>query len=323
MNRREVVAALTLPLVPVIAQGQQAATPTVGFLSLRPYQEAAASALQHGLRDMGYVEGASVTVLYRWADGQPDRLRAHATDLVARNVNVIVADSSPATLAAKAATASIPIVFSLATDPVALGLVAGLNRPGGNLTGVMTLSSELAPKGMELLHELIPAATVFALMIDPTNPDSAEATAAEVETAARTLGLELHVLKAESERDFEAVFAALERLRAGGLIIGGHAAIRSRAEHLAALAIKHAMPAVAWRREFAVAGGLMSHGTDRLAAWRTSGLYAGRILKGARPAELPVERQSKIELIINLKTAKTLGIAIPQTLLARADEVIE
>jgi putative ABC transport system substrate-binding protein len=276
-----------------------------------------------GLGEAGYADGRNVAIEYRWAEGQNDRLPALAADLVQRRVAMIVATSTPATLAAKAATKTIPIVFEMASNPVRLGLVASLNRPGGNVTGVTQLNVELAPKRLELLHEALPSASVMALLVNPTNPAISEPTTRELLSAARTLGLELHVLNASTERDFDVVFAKLIQLRAGGLVISSDALFTSRIEQLAALAVRHAVPAVYTWREFAAAGGLMSYGADTADAYRLVGVYTGRILKGDKASDLPVQQAFKVELFINLKTARALGITIPLPLSGRANELIE
>jgi putative tryptophan/tyrosine transport system substrate-binding protein len=245
-----------------------------------------------------------------------------AADLVGRNVSVIVVNT-PAVRAAQAATKAIPIVFVTGADPVALGFVASLNRPGGNLTGVTNLAVELDPKRVELLHELVPAATIISVLLDPINSPIAESQLNNIQAAARSLGLQLYVLHASNERDFEKVFASLGQLRIGALAIGASAFFNSRSEQLATLALRHAVPAIYQFREFAAAGGLMSYGGSLRDAHRLLGVYAGRILKGEKPADLPVQQSTKVELIINLKTAKALGLTVPPTLLARADEVIE
>jgi putative ABC transport system substrate-binding protein len=299
--------------------------PVIGFLngaSAWEYQHLAV-AFRLGLAETGYIEGRNVATEYRWAEGHYDRLPTLAADLVSRQVTVIAAagGTQPA-LAAKAATTTIPIVFSIGVDPVELRLVASLNRPEGNITGVVTLASELGPKRIELAHQLVPAATVIALLVNPT------AAAAEIDTkraqeAARHLGLELPVLHASSERDFDSAFATLGQLHAGALVINFDAFFNSRSEQLAALALQHAVPAIYQYREFSAAGGLASYGSRLPDAYRQVGIYTGRILKGEKPSDLPVVESSKVELIINLKTAKALGITVPVSLLGRADEVIE
>jgi putative tryptophan/tyrosine transport system substrate-binding protein len=264
-----------------------------------------------------------VAIEYRWAEGQVDRLPALAADLVQRRVAVIAATTAPAVLAAKAATATIPVVFETAADPIQLGLVASLNRPGGNITGVANLNLGIAPKRLELLRELVPAASVVGLLINPANPLLAEPAARASQAAAQTLGLNLHVLNASSEGDFEQVFARLMQLRAGGLVIGPDAFFTARSRQLAALALRHTVPTVHQNREFVAAGGLVSYGGLTSDAYRLTGVYTGRVLKGEKPADLPVQQATKVELYINLKTAKTLGITIPLPLSGRADELIE
>jgi putative ABC transport system substrate-binding protein len=260
---------------------------------------------------------------YRWAENQFDRLPALAADLVRRQVAVISAGFLRGALAAKAATTTIPIVFATGADPVQFGLVASLSRPGGNLTGVSSLGMEVGPKRLELLHEVVPAATLIGLLLNPTNPVT-EAFLTDQQAAARILGLRLHVLYAGTERDFDAAFANLVQVRAGGLVIGRDAFFASRTEQLAALALRHAVPTIYEYRDFVAAGGLMSYGGfNGVDVWRLAGVYVGRILKGEKPADLPVQQSTKVELVINLKTAKTLGLTFPITLLGRADEVIE
>jgi putative ABC transport system substrate-binding protein len=262
-----------------------------------------------------------VAIEYRWAENQFDRLPALAADLVRRQVTVIVAGAIRSALAAKAATTTIPIVFSTAADPIKFGLVASLSRPGGNLTGVSTLSGEVGPKRLELLHEVVPAATLIGLLLNPTNPVT-EAFLTDQQAAARILGLRLHVLYASTEGDFDAAFANLVQVRAGGLVIGQHVFFQSRKEQLAALALRYAVPTIYQYRDFVAAGGLMSYGGG-LDFDRQVGVYTGRILKGEKPADLPVQQVTKVELVINMKTAKALGVTFPITLLGRADEVIE
>jgi putative tryptophan/tyrosine transport system substrate-binding protein len=300
--------------------------PVIGFLNAAFAQSYApmSAAFLKGLGEAGYLDGRNVTIEYRWAEGQNDRLPALAADLVQRQVAVIAATSTPAALAAKAATTTVPIVFETAADPVQLGLVASLNRPGGNVTGVTQTNVEVAPKRLELLHELLPAARVMALLVDPSDPAGAETTANQMQAAARTLGLELHVLNASAENDFDAVFAKVSQLRASGLVISaGTALFASRSGQLAAMAARHAVPSVGANRAFIAAGGLISYGADIVDAYRLTGGYVGRVLKGEKPADLPVQQATTIELRINLKAAKELLITVPLTLLGRADEVIE
>ncbi len=308
---------------PVWARAQQPTTPVVGFLnssSAREYGHVAA-AFGQGLSETGYVEGRNVLVEYRWAEDHYDRLPTLAADLVRQQVFVITANTQAAPVA-KAATTTIPIVFLTAGDPVRDGLVSSLNRPGGNLTGVGILSVELGPKRLELLRELVPTATVIALLINPTSP-IAEIQSRNMEAAARNLGVQLHVLHASTERDFDTAFASLAQLRAGGVVIGGDAFFVSRSEQLAELALRHGVPAIYQFRAFAAAGGLMSYGSNLMDAYRLAGVYTGRILKGEKPADLPIQQSSKVELIINLKTAKELGVTVPLPLSGRADELIE
>ena len=311
---------------PLAARAQQSALPVIGFLnaaSAHTY-EPFTTAFLKGLSEAGYVDGRNVTIEYRWADSQNDRLPALADDLIRRQVTVLAATSTPAALAAKAATTTVPIVFETAADPVKLGLVGSLNRPGGNITGVSQTNVEVAPKRLELLHELLPSARVMAVMVDPSNPALSKSTADDMLAAARTLGLELHVLNATTEADFDAVFAKIRQLGVSGLVISaGTAVFSSQSGQLAKLTALHAVPAVAARREFVTAGGLMSYGGDIAESYRLTGGYVGRVLKGEKPADLPVQQATKIELRINLKVAKALGITVPVTLLGRADELIE
>jgi putative ABC transport system substrate-binding protein len=309
---------------PLATRAQQPAMPVIGLLnSASPdWYAPMLAAFRQGLKEAGYVEGQNVAIEYRWADGQYDRVPPMAAELVRRRVAVIVANT-PGVLAVKAATTTIPIVFTAADDPVQIGLVPNLNHPGGNVTGVTSLSVEIAPKRLELLHELVPTASVMALLVKPADPTLAETQSREVLSAAHTLGLELHVLNASTERDFDAVFAKLIQLRAGGLVISSDPFFNSRSKQLAALAVRHAVPAIYQYHEFAAAGGLMSYGSSLTDMYRQAGVYTGRILKGDKPAELPVIQATKVELIINLKTAKALGLTIPLPLSGRADEMIE
>jgi putative tryptophan/tyrosine transport system substrate-binding protein len=312
--------------LPFSARAQQPALPVIGFLGTSsPDLYATRLRVFHeGLKELGYVEGQNVTLEYRWAEGDNDRLPALAAELVQRRVNVIVAGSgTPGAVAAKAATATIPIVFAVAVDPIKVGFVESLNRPGGNLTGVTNLNVEIGPKRLELLHALLPTATDFAMLVDPTGPALVEPFVRAVQAAARSLGLRLHVLNATTEREFDSVFASVVQLKAAALIISPGTSFVGRSEQLAALAIRYKVPAIYQYRPFAAAGGLMSYGSDETEYYHLVGIYAGRILKGEKPAELPVQQSSKVELIINLKTAKALGIDVPLSLLGRADEVIE
>jgi len=326
MRRREFITlvsgAATLPLA---AHAQQAAPAVIGYFSAGIPEATAylAAAFRKGLGEAGYVDGQNVAIEYRWAEGQNNRLPSLVADLVQRRVNVIAATTTPAGIAAKTATTTLPIVFVTADDPVRLGLVASLNRPGGNVTGVTTTYVEVAPKELQLLHELVPTARVMALLVNPAIPALAETQSKELQATARTLGLELHVLNASTERDFDSIFAKLIQLRAGGLMIGADPFFTSRVEQLAALTVRYAVPAIHHWREFAVGGGLLSYGSDVAEAYRLVGTYTGRILKGDKPADLPVQQSAKVELILNLKTAKALGLTIPEPSLLRTDEVIE
>jgi putative ABC transport system substrate-binding protein len=279
-------------------------------------------AFRQGLSETGYVDGRNVTIEYHWAEGQYGRLPAMAAALIHRRVTVIAAATTPAALAAKAATATIPIVFTTISNPVQIGLVASLSRPGGNVTGVTQLNVEVGPKLLELLHEVLPTTTIMALLVNPANPNT-KTTERDLQAAARTLGLQLHVLNASTEGDFDAVIATLRQLRAGGLVIAPDVFFGGRIEQLAALALRHAVPAISTVREFTEADGLVSYGGSRTDAYHLTGVYTGRILKGDKPADLPVQQATKVELIINLKTAKALGLTFPLSLLGRADEVIE
>jgi putative tryptophan/tyrosine transport system substrate-binding protein len=327
MRRREFIAGIAGGAAwPLAVAAQQSARPTIGYLgSLSPELFTnRLRAFQQGLRETGYVEARNVAIEYRWAEGHYERIPALIADLVRRQVAVIATPgSTPAALAAKAATTTIPIVFLTGTDPVEAGLVSSLNRPGGNLTGVTVFSLELGPKRVQLLHELIPAATSIALLVNPTSPRFAEAQQIGLRGVARQLGLTDHVFHASAAHEFEEAFAALSRLRASALVIGDDTLFTGHTEQLAALALRHGIPAIFQFREFAAAGGLLSYGPSLLDGHRLAGVYAGRILQGEKPLDLPVQQSTKVELVINLRTAKALGITIPLPLIGRADEVIE
>jgi ABC-type uncharacterized transport system substrate-binding protein len=310
---------------PVAARAQQPKMPVTGFLNAAspgPFRQQIA-AFHEGLKESGYVEGQNVAVEYRWAEGQYDRLPALAADLVRRQVSVIVAGGgAPAVLAAKAATTAIPIVFSLGSDPVGLDLVASLNRPGGNITGVYHFATGLEAKRLGLLHEMVPKATTIAVLVNPNYSD-AENQLRDVQEAAIPLGVQLVVVRANAESDFDAAFSTVVQQRSGGLLVCASPFFNTRREQLVVLAARHALPTIYEWRDFAVAGGLMSYGTSLADAYRQAGVYAGRILKGAKPADLPIMQSTKFEFVINLNTAKALGLTIPPGLLAIADEVIE
>ena len=326
MRRREFITLLGGAAAwPLAAHAQQPKMPVIGFLHAGSPSENVrrAAAFRQGLSDTGFVEGQNVVIEYRWAEGRFDRLPALAADLVSRRVALIGSFGGvTGALAAKAATATIPIVFVLGVDPVQFGLVASLNRPGGNLTGISLLDATLAPKHLQLLRELVPTAAVIALLANPDNQNF-EGVVRAVEEAARSLGLKILALKARSDSDVGQAFTIALQQRAGALIIGADPFFNSRLDQIAALATRHSMPTLHSFREFALAGGLISYGTSVLDAYRQMGVYAGRILKGAKPADLPVMLPNKFELVINLKTAKALRLTVPQSILTRADEVIE
>jgi putative tryptophan/tyrosine transport system substrate-binding protein len=326
MRRREFIKLIGggVALAPLAARAQKSPIPVVGCLSAGTSTGDARliAAFVKGLSETGYQDDKTVRIEYRWADNQYDRLPSMAADLVRQQVTAIAALSTPAARAAKAATATIPVVFTTIADPVQLGFVASLNRPGGNMTGITLLSVEVGPKLLELLQGAVPSATSIALLINPTNPN-AETQLKNTQEAARRLGLVLHVLNASTVGDFDAAFAKMRELQVGALIIGQDVLFNAESTQLAALTLRHALPAIFPLREFAEAGGLISYGASRTDAWRQAGIYVGRILKGEKPAELPVVQSTKFEFVINLKTAKLLKLAVPQGLLNAADEVIE
>jgi putative ABC transport system substrate-binding protein len=326
MRRRTFIAGLgSAAAWPVVARAQQAAVPVIGWLSPQSaedgYKNVTGPFLQ-GLRETGYAEGQSVAIEYRWAEYQYDRLPALAADLVRRRVAVIVAHTTQAALAAKSATTTIPIVFGTGGDPVALGLVASLNRPGGSLTGITNLYSEMGPKRLQLLRDLIPNAARFGYLADPTVPDI-QSQIADLQAAANTLGVQLIVLNARTDSDLESAFASFSQQHVGAVLVTNSTLFGRCKEQLPALAARHALPAIFPVREYALAGGLMSYGISSVHIFHQAGIYTGRILKGEKPADLPVVQPTKFELVINLKTAKALGLTIPETLLATADEVIQ
>jgi putative ABC transport system substrate-binding protein len=325
VKRREFIAGLGAAAWPKVVGAQQTATHVVGFLgapSAAPYVRFT-DAIRQGLRESGFIEGQNLTIDYRWADGHYDRLPELAADLVARRVAAIVPiGGAPATVAAKAATSTIPIVFNMTADPVALGVVASLNRPGGNVTGVGMMGVALEAKRLELLHEIVPSTTSIAVLVNPTNAQT-QYQLQDLQKAAQAIGQSLLVLNASNERELEAAFSILVRERAGALLVGQDTFFTSEPKLFAALTARHAVPAISAWRTHVEAGALMSYGASLLDSYRQTGVYAARVLKGEKPADLPIMQAVKFEFVINLKTAKALGVTIPETLLLRADEVIE
>ena len=310
---------------PVSARAQQTSVPVIGYVgsdSADQY-EVLLRAFRLGLKATGFIEGQNLAVEYRWAEGRNDKLPELTADLVRRQVAVIVAPTTPSVLAAKTATKTIPIVFFTAGDPIDLGLVTSLSRPDSNLTGATTLTLEVGPKWLQLMREMVPKANSLALLINPTSPNLAETQSRDLQAAARSQGVQLHVLRASTEQDFETAFASVVQLRAGGLVISSDSFFFTRSAQLAKLALRHAVPTIFGFREFVAAGGLMSYGGTLTESFRWVGVYTGRMLKGEKPANLPVQQSTKIELFINLKTAEALGLEVPPTLLTRADDVIE
>jgi putative ABC transport system substrate-binding protein len=326
MRRREVIMVLggAAAAWPFAARAQQPVMPVIGFLNgaspdgYAPF----VAAFRQGLKEAGYVDGQNAIIEYRWAEGQYDRLPALAADLIQRNVTVIAATSSPAALAAKAATSTVPIVFTTGDDPITLGLVASLNRPGGNVTGVSNLLVDLGSKQVGLLRELVPGATAVAALMNPNFPGT-ERQLRDVEAAARVLGIQLIVLKASTDREIDAAFATMAQQSGVALLVGTDPFFNEQRDHIVALAARHAIPAIYSVRESAVAGGLMSYGSDFADSYRQAGIYTGRVVRGEKPADIPVQRSTKFEFVINFKTAKALGLAVPNSMQLLADEVIE
>jgi putative ABC transport system substrate-binding protein len=326
MKRRDFITLLSSAAAtwPLAGRAQQPTMPVIGFLNGGSPDgfEPMVSAFRLGLKETGYVEGQNVAIEYRWANGDYDRLTSLAGDLVRRQVSVIAATSTPANLVAKASTNTIPIVFTAGNDPVQMGLVASLSRPGGNVTGSTQLAGEMVPKRVELAHELTPSAAILGFLVNPRNSHG-DADTKAAQAAAATLGLELKVLQANTEAELDNVLAAFAQMRAGALVIGGDALFNSHTKLLAALTVRHLVPAIYEFRQFVADGGLASYGGNLTDSYRLAGVYTGRILKGDKPAELPVQQSTKVDLIVNLTTAKALGLSVPPALLARADELIE
>lgn len=327
MDRRSFIGRVAgvVPATPFAARAQPSPNPEIGFLSIgSPGQWGPLlAAFRAGLKEAGYVDGRNVRIEFRWADGQDDRLPTLAADLVRRNINVLVATGGPGpVLAAKAATSTTPIVFTLGADPIKLGFASTLGRPGGNITGATFTTGQLSGKRVELLHEFVPKASVIALLMNPDNPN-AETVAKEAQDAVRSLGREARVLHARTEEEVEAAFVAVGRLRTGAIFVASDGFFYSRREQFGALAARHAVPASFELREYVAAGGLMSYGSSLSEVYRSAGIYTGKILAGVKPAELPIQQPTKIDLVINLKTAKALGLPIPKSLLLRADELIQ
>jgi putative ABC transport system substrate-binding protein len=328
MRRRDFIAGVggTAVAWPLTTRAQKTALPVIGYLHVGTLDATrdVVTAFHLGLSDTGYVEGQNLAVEYRWADYRLERLPDLASDLVRRQVSVIVSlQSTAGVLAAKAATNSIPIVFAVGSDPVEARLVASLNRPGGNLTGIANFNIAAMSKRLELLHEFVPSAQSVGFLVNPNNRVFADTETRELQAAARVLGVRLITFTASTPSEFEPIFVALELRGAGGLVVGGDPLFSTHSDQIVALATRHSVPAIYDRRKFAAAGGLISYGTDYPNGWRQAGVYTGRILKGEKPADLPVQQATKIELVVNLKTAKAMGLGFPLNLLGRADEVIE
>jgi putative ABC transport system substrate-binding protein len=326
MRRREFITFLGgVAAWPLAARAQQPALPVIGFLERKSARDAGQmpAAFQRGLNEAGFIDGQNVAIEYRWAENHPDRLAMLATDLVQRKVAVIAAPDTASAVAAKAATTTIPIVFNTSLDPMAVGLVASLNRPGGNVTGIMSLNSEVVSKRLELLHEVVPKASIIGLLVNQSDPRMADTNIADMQAASRSLALQIHVLNASSSDEIDEAFATLPQRGIGALVVTADSFFNSRSQQLAALVLRYALPAITAHREFTVAGGLFSYGTSLVDIYRQLGVYAAKILKGEKAAELPVLQSTKVELVINLRTAKLLGLSFPITVLGRADEVVE